>query len=63
MRIALRQCSAHIWKYVRPFMAAFTMTNVSCTKSIYEHNTIKGVHMYHACALYDTVVPLYMMHA
>ena len=61
MANALRQYPAQIWKYVGPCRAAFTMINVSSTKYTIDHSTNKAVHICHACVIYDTVVPLYMM--
>ena len=63
MCIALRQCAAPIWKYVRPFAPVFIMISVSRSKSTYDHSTNKVARMYHTFMLFETVVPLYMIHA
>ena len=55
----LKAISDHIWKNVGPSTAAFTMTNISHSKSTYDHSTNKAVHMYHACVIFNTVVPIY----
>ena len=55
----LKAISDHMWKNVGPSTAAFTMTNISHSKSTYDHSTNKDVHMYRACVIFNTVVPIY----
>ena len=55
----LKAISDHIWKNVGPSTAAFTMINISHSKPKYDHSTNKAVHIYHACVIFNTVVPLY----
>ena len=55
----LKAISDHIWKNVGPSTAAFTMTNISHSKSTYDHSTNKIVHIYRACVIFNTVVPIY----
>ena len=57
------ECAKHIWKNGGNFTASFTIINVFHIKPTYGHSTNKFVHVYHACVLFDTVVPLYVIHA